>query len=74
MYQRLHGQKQISGSGMGPAVCKKIAERHSGQMWVESSLGKGSTFYVALPNGKAEISSDVLANGPHANSEPVFLN
>jgi PAS domain S-box-containing protein len=74
MYQRLHGQKQISGSGMGLAVCKKIAERHSGRMWVESSLGKGSTFCVALPDGKEEISSDVLAKGQHANSGPVVLN
>jgi PAS domain S-box-containing protein len=74
MYQRLHGQKQISGSGMGLAVCKKIAERHSGRMWVESSLGKGSTFCVALPDGKEEISSDVLAKGQHANSRPVVLN
>jgi PAS domain S-box-containing protein len=73
MYQRLHGQKQISGSGMGLAVCKKIAERHSGRMWVESSLGKGSTFYVALPDGNAEISSDVLAKA-NANSKPVVLN
>jgi PAS domain S-box-containing protein len=74
MYQRLQGQKQISGSGMGLAVCKKIAERHSGRMWVESSLGKGSTFCVALPDGKEEISSDVLAKGQHANSGPVVLN
>ena len=68
MYQRLHGQKQISGSGMGLAVCKKIADRHSGRIWVESSLGKGSTFYVALPDGNTEISLDVLAKA-NANSK-----
>jgi light-regulated signal transduction histidine kinase (bacteriophytochrome) len=49
MYKRLHGRNELPGAGIGLSVCKKIAERHSGRMWVESSLGTGSTFYVALP-------------------------
>ena len=49
MFQRLHGRDEFSGTGIGLTVCKKIAERHGGRMWVESDPGKGSVFYVALP-------------------------
>lgn len=49
MFQRLHAREAYPGSGMGLAICKKIAERHRGSLWVESKLGEGSTFYFALP-------------------------
>jgi PAS domain S-box-containing protein len=74
MYQRLHGQNEIAGSGMGLTVCKKIAERHRGRMWVESSVGKGSTFYLALPDGEAELGLDVSGRGEQPSSERVVLN
>lgn len=41
--------KRQRGSGLGLAIVKSIAERHGGRVWVESQLGKGSTFYLALP-------------------------
>jgi signal transduction histidine kinase len=41
--------KQQRGSGLGLAIVKSIAERHGGGVWVESQLGKGSVFYLAIP-------------------------
>src|SRR5262249_21005042 len=49
MFQRLHVQEVIPGTGIGLTLCKRIIERHGGKIWVESTPGEGSLFSFTLP-------------------------
>lgn len=52
IFQRLVSQERYDGTGIGLASVRKIAEHHGGRVWVESALGQGATFWVALPKGR----------------------
>lgn len=51
MFQRLHSREERDGTGVGFALCQRIAERHGGDVEVESEPGVGTTFHVSLPAG-----------------------
>jgi PAS domain S-box-containing protein len=51
VFQRLHGRSQYSGTGIGLAICEKVALNHGGAITANSQPGKGATFSVYLPMG-----------------------
>jgi PAS domain S-box-containing protein len=63
LFQRLHGRSAYEGTGMGLAICRRIAEHHGGAITAHGSPGKGATFAVTLhlehpPDAEEEKDSD----------------
>ncbi|HEX9996268.1 MAG TPA: ATP-binding protein, partial [Abditibacterium sp.] len=57
-FERLHNQRAYAGTGIGLAICRKIAQRHGGGISVQSTPGKGSRFEVVLPVRQAPVASE----------------
>jgi signal transduction histidine kinase len=53
MFTRLHRRDEYAGTGIGLAICRRIAERHGGRIYVESTEGQGAAFHTLLPDRPA---------------------
>lgn len=66
VFERGSSVGDMQGNGIGLATCKRIVEQHGGRIWVESTPGKGSTFYFTLPMQGQRSEQEIAQASEHA--------
>jgi signal transduction histidine kinase len=70
-FERLHGARAYPGTGIGLALCRKIAERHNGTITAKGEVGAGATFTVRLPVEQRNEAAAVTSLFPETNDHEV---
>ena len=63
IFKRLHTSSEIEGTGLGLALCRNIVQLHRGDIWLESEVGEGTTFYFTIPRIRPGQLGNFLGNG-----------